>query len=52
MMNCPTKIINATLNMPRAWLASLKIEWLVPNTLALNRFQNWSITNTVKKTVR
>ena len=36
----PTRIMIATLSIPKAWLASLKIEWLVPNTLALNRFQN------------
>lgn len=35
----PTRIMIATLSIPKAWLASLKIEWLVPNTLALNRLE-------------
>ena len=48
----PISMITATLSIPSAWRESLNTEWLVPKTLALNRFQNWSITKIVKKQVR
>ena len=49
IIHWPPSIISSTSSSPLSWVKAWKAEWLEPNALALNRFQNWSMTNVVKK---
>ncbi|CCY64936.1 unknown [Prevotella sp. CAG:1124] len=48
IIHCPPRIIASTSSSPLSWVKAWKAEWLEPNDLALNRFQNCSITKVVK----
>ena len=50
--NCPTRMANTINSIPYDLERPLNAESVVPNTRALNRFQNCSMTKKVKKTVR
>lgn len=49
---CPTTMAEATMRKPLLWDNPLKAELFVPKVLALNMFQNCSMTNVVKNMVR
>lgn len=50
--NCPTKIASTISYIPYDLEIPLKAESVVPNTRALKRFQNCSITKNVKNIVK
>ena len=51
MMNCPTRMMPATIHSVYDFLKFLNADSLVPNTRALKRFHNCIITKMVKNTV-